>query len=345
MAKFDIKTYLKEKRELIDSYLKLYFAAPSLPSVLHEAMRYSLFAGGKRIRPILALASYEACGRDPNDIIPQAAALELIHTYSLIHDDLPAMDNDDLRRGKSTNHKVFGEAMAILAGDALLTEAFSMLSNTNPPLHLFTEGGDNNMEPFAKGEMGELSGENSPPPTPPPSRGRDRVGGSSDMKIKPSSLMSVIRDIAISAGACGMVGGQAQDILSENTKPDINTLHFIHLHKTAALITASVRMGPILADSDEDTLKALTGYGKNIGLAFQIIDDILDVEGNTKELGKSSGSDKKKKKMTYPSLLGIEGSRQKAQDLISEAINILRIFSSNADPLREIARYLIKRRS
>ena len=345
MAKFDIKTYLKEKRELIDSYLKLYFAAPSLPSVLHEAMRYSLFAGGKRIRPILALASYEACGRDPNDIIPQAAALELIHTYSLIHDDLPAMDNDDLRRGKSTNHKVFGEAMAILAGDALLTEAFSMLSNTNPPLHLFTEGGDNNMEPFAKGEKGGLSGENSPPPTPPPSRGRDRVGGSSDMKIKPSSLMSVIRDIAISAGACGMVGGQAQDILSENTKPDIDTLHFIHLHKTAALITASVRMGPILADSDEDTLKALTGYGKNIGLAFQIIDDILDVEGNTKELGKSSGSDKKKKKMTYPSLLGIEGSRQKAQDLISEAINILRIFSSNADPLREIAHYLIKRRS
>ncbi len=345
MAKFDIKTYLKEKRELIDSYLKLYFAAPSSPSVLYEAMRYSLFAGGKRIRPILALASYEACGGDPKDIIPYASALELIHTYSLIHDDLPSMDNDDLRRGKPTNHKVFGEAMAILAGDALLTEAFYMLSNTNPPSPPFTKGVDNNMEPFAKGEMGELSGENSPPPTPSPSRGRDRVGGSSDMKIKPSSLIKIIRDIAISAGACGMVGGQAQDILSENTKPDTDTLHFIHLHKTAALITASVRMGPILADSDEDTLKALTSYGKNIGLAFQIIDDILDVEGNTKELGKSSGSDKKKKKMTYPSLLGIEGSRQKAQDLISEAINILRIFSSNADPLREIARYLIKRRS
>jgi len=364
MAKFDIKTYLKDKRELVDSYLESYFATPSLPSVLHEAMRYSLFAGGKRIRPILALASYEACGRDPNDIIPQAAALELIHTYSLIHDDLPAMDNDDLRRGKPTNHKVFGEAMAILAGDALLTEAFSMMTNTNPPSPpsvasrtdftkggntevraSFTKGRDNNMEPFAKGEMGGLSGENSPPPTPPPSRGRDRVGGASDMKIKPSALMRVIRDIAISAGACGMVGGQAQDILSENTKPDIDTLHFIHLHKTAALITASVRMGPILADSDEDTLKALTSYGKNTGLAFQIIDDILDVEGNTKELGKSSGSDKKKKKMTYPSLFGIEGSRQKAHDLISEAINILRIFSSKADPLREIARYLIKRRS
>jgi geranylgeranyl diphosphate synthase type II len=321
MAKFDIKTYLKEKRDLIDSYLKLYFAAPSLPSVLHEAMRYSLFAGGKRIRPILSLASYEACGRDPNDIIPQAAALELIHTYSLIHDDLPAMDNDDLRRGKPTNHKVFGEAMAILAGDALLTEAFSMLSNTR-----IQDAGFKMQDNHASCIVHHVSSSKNSSP------------------FTHHSILRVIRDIAISAGAYGMVGGQAQDILSENTKPDIDTLHFIHLHKTAALITASVRMGPILADSDEDTLKALTSYGKNIGLAFQIIDDILDVEGNTKELGKSSGSDKKKGKMTYPSLLGIEGSRQKAQDLISEAINILRIFSSNADPLSEIARYLIKRR-
>jgi geranylgeranyl diphosphate synthase type II len=345
MAMFDIKPYLKENRELVDSYLKSYFETSSEPSILHEAMRYSLFAGGKRIRPILALASYEACGGEPKDIIPYASALELIHTYSLIHDDLPSMDNDDLRRGKPTNHKVFGEAMAILAGDALLTEVFYMLSNSNPPSPPFAKRGDNNMEPFAKGEMGELSGENSPPPTPPPSRGRDRVGGSSDMKIKPSSLIKIIRDIAISAGAYGMVGGQAQDILSENSKPDEDTLHFIHLHKTAALITASVRMGPILAGSNEGTLKALTRYGENIGLAFQIIDDILDVEGNTEELGKSAGSDNKKKKMTYPSLLGIEGSRKKAQDLIAEAINVLRIFSSKADPLREIAHYLIKRRS
>ncbi len=353
----DIKTYLKEKCELIDSYLKSFFETPSKPSILHEAMRYSIFAGGKRIRPILALASYEACGGEPKDIIPYASALELIHTYSLIHDDLPSMDNDDLRRGKPTNHKVFGEAMAILAGDALLTEAFYMMTNTNPPSPPFTKGGntevrdpftkgrDNNMEPFAKGEMGELSGVNSPPPTPPPSRGRDRVGGSSDMKIKPSSLIKIIRDLALSAGACGMVGGQAQDILSENSKPDEDTLHFIHIHKTAALITASVRMGPILAESDEETLKALTRYGENIGLTFQIIDDILDIEGNTEELGKSAGSDNKKKKMTYPSLIGIEGSRQKAKDLISEAINALHIFSSKADPLREIARYLIKRRS
>jgi geranylgeranyl diphosphate synthase type II len=213
--------------------------------------------------------------------------------------------------------------MAILAGDALLTEAFSMLSGIEVQSSKFKVQSSEDLEQSVKPLI-------------------------KDSKLRtpnPELLLRVIRDIAISAGACGMVGGQAQDILSENTKPDIDTLHFIHLHKTAALITASVRMGPILADSDEDTLEALTSYGKNIGLAFQIIDDILDVEGNTKELGKSSGSDKKKKKMTYPSLLGIEGSRQKAQDLISEAINILRIFSSNADPLREIARYLIKRRS
>jgi geranylgeranyl diphosphate synthase type II len=315
MAMFDIKTYLKEKRELIDSYLKAYFDTPFLPSVLHEAMRYSLFAGGKRIRPILALASYEACGGNPEYIIPQASAIELIHTYSLIHDDLPAMDNDELRRGKPTNHKVFGEAMAILAGDALITEAFLMMTNTNEDL------------------------------SPSSLKGRNRVGGSSVMKIKPSSLIKVVRDIALSAGAYGMVGGQAQDILSENSEPDRDTLHFIHFHKTASLITASVRMGPILANIGRDKLKALTRYGENIGLTFQIIDDILDVEGNTEELGKSTGSDKKKKKMTYPSLHGVEGSRQKANELISEAIDALRIFSSKADSLREIAYYLIKRRS
>jgi len=299
MALFDIKIYLKEKRELIDSYLKSYFNTPSEPPVLHEAMRYSLFAGGKRIRPILALASYEVCGGDPEDIVPQAAALELIHTYSLIHDDLPAMDNDALRRGKPTNHKVFGEAMAILAGDALLTEAFFMMTKSM----------------------------------------------SNGKEIKPSSLMNAIREIALSTGAHGMVGGQAQDMLSENSEPDRDALHFIHLHKTAALITASVRMGPILTDSGEDIFKALTGYGENIGLAFQIIDDILDVEGSTEELGKEAGSDKKKRKMTYPSLLGIEGSRKKAQDLILTAIDALRVFSFKADPLREVAMYLMNRRA
>jgi geranylgeranyl diphosphate synthase type II len=298
MVKFDIKSYLKEKRELIDSYLESYFSIPSEPFVLHEAMRYSLFAGGKRIRPILALASYEACGGNPKDIVPYATALELIHTYSLIHDDLPSMDNDDLRRGKPTNHKVFGEAMAILAGDALLTEAFLMLSNN---LH--------------------------------------------SSSLKPSDLIKIIREVSLASGVHGMVGGQALDIFSENIEPDKDTLNFIHLHKTAALITASVRMGAILANIKEKKLKALTEYGTGIGLAFQIIDDILDIEGNAEELGKTAGSDIKMKKMTYPALCGTEKSRQKAKDLLSDAIDSLKIFSSEADQLRKIARYLLKRRA
>ena len=296
MTSFDIKAYLREKREIIDSYLKLYFDKPSSPQVLHDAMQYSLLAGGKRVRPILALAAYEACGGNAAQILPQAASLELIHTYSLIHDDLPAMDNDDLRRGKPTNHKVFGEAMAVLAGDALLTEAFLMITDTTA-------------------------------------------------KVKASSLLKAVREVALSAGAYGMVGGQVQDILSENVEPDKDTLEFIHLHKTAALITASVKVGAILANSGKNRLKALTRYGENIGLAFQIIDDILDVEGSTEELGKSAGSDKKKRKMTYPALFGVEGARQKAEDLISGAVYALRIFSSEAEPLRGIAGYLMNRRT
>jgi geranylgeranyl diphosphate synthase type II len=294
----DIEIYLKEKRKLIDSYLESYFSITSEPFVLHEAMRYSLFAGGKRIRPILALASYEACGGNPKDIVPYATALELIHTYSLIHDDLPSMDNDDLRRGKPTNHKVFGEAMAILAGDALLTEAFLMLSN-NPH--------------------------------------------SSSLQL--SDLIKIIREVSLASGVHGMVGGQALDIFSENIEPNKDTLNFIHLHKTAALITASVRMGAILANIKEKKLKALTEYGTGIGLAFQIIDDILDIEGNAEELGKTAGSDIKMKKMTYPALCGTEKSRQKAKDLIADAIDSLKILSSEADQLRKIARYLLKRRA
>lgn len=327
----DIQTYLNEKRALIDSYLKSYLDAPSLPAVLHEAMKYSLLAGGKRIRPILALASYEACGGDAKTIIPQAAALELIHTYSLIHDDLPAMDNDELRRGKPTNHKVFGEAIAILAGDALLTEAFLMMTNINPHLPprnrvvpTFFKLGNKDIEPqLSKGGMDGFSG----------------------LKINPSSLLKAVREISLAAGAYGMVGGQAQDILSENAEPDKDTLEFIHLHKTAALITSSVRIGPILANSRKKQLHALTRYGENIGLAFQIVDDILDVEGTPEELGKSAGSDSRKKKMTYPSLFGVEGARKRANELILIAIDAIRIFSSEADPLREIARYLDQRRA
>lgn len=295
----DIKTYLREKRELIDSYLKSYFDNIFEPSILHRSITYSLFAGGKRVRPILALASHEVCGGESKNIIPQAAALELIHTYSLIHDDLPAMDNDDLRRGKRTNHKVFGEAMAILAGDALLTEAFYMMVKTNTN---FT-------------------------------------------KIKPTTLIKVIREVAIAAGVHGMVGGQAQDIISENDKPDESKVQFIHKHKTAALITASVKIGALLANADKMQIKAITDYGTNLGLAFQIIDDILDIEGTTETLGKTAGSDIKKKKMTYPAILGITGSRNKAKDLITTAVNSLRIFSHEADILRGLAIYLFERKA
>ncbi len=316
----DIDTYLRENRELIDSYLESYFSVPAEPSLLYDAMRYSLFAGGKRIRPILALSAYKACGRDPKNIIPYASALELIHTYSLIHDDLPSMDNDDLRRGKPSNHKVFGEAIAILAGDALLTEAFLMLTNNPllPPLN----------SPLSKRG----------------NRGVKESKGGSHNKIKPSSLIKAIREVALSSGIHGMVGGQAIDITSENSKPDRDTLTFIHTHKTAALITASVRMGGILADSNGKALKAFTKYGERIGLTFQIIDDILNIEGNAEELGKASGSDAKMKKITYPSLYGVEKSKKEAENLVSQAVDALALFSSDADPLRAIARYLIQRR-
>jgi geranylgeranyl diphosphate synthase type II len=300
MSAFDIRYYLNKKKALIDSYLESYFEGPFSPSILQEAMKYSLFAGGKRVRPILALASYEACGGNAQDILPQASALELIHTYSLIHDDLPSMDNDDLRRGKPTNHKVYGEAMAILAGDALLTEAFLMFLET---------------------------------------------ARSNGKKIKPSLLVKAVREIAHSSGPCGMVGGQAQDILSESSESDKDTLEFIHLHKTAALIKASVRVGAILAGCRQKILHALTKYGLSIGLLFQIVDDILDIEGTTEQLGKSAGSDTRNKKLTYPALFGIDAAKQKSNDLLSLAIDSLKIFSSDADPLREIASYLVKRRA
>lgn len=294
----DINLYLKEKKELVDSFLHDYFTGKYTPEVLREAMLYSLFAGGKRIRPVLALASYETCGGDAREIVPYASTLELLHTYSLIHDDLPSMDNDDLRRGKPTNHKVFGEATAILAGDALLTEVFSILSDTS-------------LSPSAHGK----------------------------------NLLMAIREISLASGQKGMVAGQMQDLLSENTEPDQKTLTFIHTHKTASLICASVKLGPILYGSDQETLEALAQYGDHIGLAFQVIDDLLDIEGETEHLGKTVGSDEKIHKMTYPRLYGMEQSREIAGQLISEAIASLRMFASEADPLREIARYLLNRRN
>lgn len=294
----DLKKYLKEKKESVDSFFRDYFKEQRMPAVLQESMLYSLFAGGKRIRPILAMAAYEACGGDAGDIVPYASSLELIHTYSLIHDDLPAMDDDDLRRGKPTNHKVYGEAVAILAGDALLTEAFCILSD--------------------------------------PAHGR---------KVGENDLLNASREIAIAAGYQGMVAGQVQDMLSEDAEADGETLKFIHRHKTAALIRASAKVGGILSGSTARRVNALSSYGENIGHAFQVIDDILDVEGDTQVLGKSVGSDEKINKMTYPRLYGLEKSREIAKKLVEDAVSSLEMFSISAEPLREIARYLLERRN
>ncbi|HTZ17483.1 MAG TPA: farnesyl diphosphate synthase [Dissulfurispiraceae bacterium] len=303
----DIKAYLKDKKALVDAFLDSYLSSPFPPRILHDSMAYSLTAGGKRIRPVLCLAAYEACGGKAEDVVAQATALEFIHTYSLIHDDLPAMDNDDLRRGKPTNHKVFGDAMAILSGDALLTEAFYLLSH-------------------------------------PVAAAQKRENGGFDSKSC-AQLLRVIHEVAFASGAKGMVGGQAQDLLSENSEPDVMTLSYIHEHKTAALIAVSVRMGGILAGCNEELIERLDRYGEDIGLAFQVIDDILDVEGETEVIGKPKGSDEKKNKMTYPRLFGIDESRRKAKELIGSAIDSLSVFDEKAEPLRAIARYLYDRKS
>jgi len=291
----DISSYLSEKKGLVDRFLVDYFREKPRPAVLFEAMDYSLSAGGKRIRPVLCIASYEIGGGRAVDILPYAAAIELIHTYSLIHDDLPAMDNDDLRRGKPTNHKVFGEAVAILAGDALLTEAFSIFGT--------------------------------------PSR--------SD----PSAQLRALKELADAAGMRGMVAGQVQDMLSERAEPDAGTLEFIHRHKTAALLSASVRVGAIMSGAGQDIVDVISLYGTNIGLAFQVVDDILDVVGETDVIGKPRGSDEEKSKLTYPRLYGIGESRAIAVRLIDSALDALRGFGPEADPLRGIASYLLNRSS
>ena len=290
----DIKPYLTERKALVDAFLAHYFAEKKRPEILSEAMSYSLSAGGKRIRPVLCLAAYEVCGGRAEDIVPYASAIEMVHTYSLVHDDLPAMDNDDLRRGRPTNHKVYGDAVAILAGDALLTEAFSILSE--------------------------------------PANG-----------FSADTLLRVVRELALASGMHGMVAGQVQDMLSENTEPDPETLRFIHRNKTAALLSASVRGGAILGGAEKDAFTALSAYGQNIGLAFQVVDDILDIEGETEVLGKPKGSDEKKNKMTYPRLYGIEKSRAIADELIAGAVASLDVFGPEAGPLRGIASYLISR--
>jgi geranylgeranyl diphosphate synthase type II len=295
----DIVEYLKVKKRAIDMALeKIIPKETDFPQSLHKAMRYTLFPGGKRIRPILAMAAYEVVGGRGNGILPYACGLELIHTYSLIHDDLPALDNDDYRRGKPTSHRVFGEALAILAGDALLTEAFRLMSK---------EG--------LRGEMDSRA------------------------------AMEAIDEISMSAGFTGMIAGQVVDIESEGKKVELPTLEFIHTHKTGSLILVSIRTGGRLGGAGDIEMEALTRYGKAVGLAFQITDDILDVEGSRASIGRAPGVDMAREKNTYPALLGLEESKRRCNELIGQAVAALELFGNKGAPLREIALYIGERTS
>ena len=297
----EIKTYLNEQRQLVEARLaELMLVADGTFKSHIESMRYSLFVGGKRIRPILCLAAAEAVTGGTairEQALPVACAMECIHTYSLIHDDLPAMDNDDLRRGKPTNHTVFGEAAAILAGDGLLTYAFQLLS------------------------------------------------GIADRSIDDSVRIRIIHLIARAAGPLGMVGGQSLDMIYEGKQVDYDTLRSIHRSKTGALITAAVLSGALVGGATPRQEAALETYGNSIGLAFQIADDILDVESTTEELGKSAGSDAKAHKVTYPSLFGLEASHKMASDAADAAVAALTDFAlPQAEPLRALAHYIVDRK-
>lgn len=296
----DLKIYLKEKIALVDAALEQYLPRESeQPESIHKAMRYSIFAGGKRVRPVLMLAACEAVGGNLEDSMPAACAMEMIHTYSLIHDDLPAMDDDDFRRGRPTNHKVFGEAIAILAGDGLLTEAFRLISDPR----------------FA-------------------------------VNMPPANRLAIIQEIAVRSGTLGMVGGQVVDMESEGKSDiDLPTVHYIHTHKTGALITASVVAGALAGGADDVQLDAIRRYGEAAGLAFQIADDILDIEGSSEDLGKTAGSDQARGKATYPAVMGLEAARKEAAKMMDAAMQALESFGSAADPLREIARYIVERKN
>jgi geranylgeranyl diphosphate synthase type II len=293
----EFKKYLREQCAIVEQALTRYMLTEEGPLADHiKAMRYSLFAGGKRIRPILALAAAEALHAETDPLLPVACALECIHTYSLIHDDLPAMDNDDLRRGKPTCHVVFGEAAAILAGDGLLSFAFELLSH-----------------PDAR------------------------------QSISPEDQLRMIRLIAHAIGPVGMVGGQSLDLAAEGQTIPFEQLRLIHGYKTGALITASVQAGAIFGRGDEKQFAALSRYGIQIGLAFQIVDDLLDVEGSTEDLGKTAGADAQRNKATYPAFFGVAKTKIMAKEAVDEAVAALEVFDAQAEPLRALARYIYQR--
>ncbi|MEQ9618874.1 MAG: polyprenyl synthetase family protein [Deltaproteobacteria bacterium] len=292
--RFDIESYLTERRNLIDRKIDFYLkgGGPSHPGLI-EAMRYSALAGGKRLRPILMIAASEAVGGEAEKVLPVACAVEMIHTYSLIHDDLPSMDDDSLRRGIPTNHNVFGEATAILAGDALLTDAFNLMV-------------------------------------------REGLSGG----IDPMVICEVVMDVSHAAGSSGMIEGQAMDLALEGTSEvAVGEVERMHALKTGAIIKVSVTAGARIGGADEEQLEKFESYARSIGLAYQIIDDVLDIEGG-KKLGKERGADAKRRKSTYPELVGLEESRRKVSELTQNALRQLRDMGPEAEALREIAVYL-----
>ena len=289
-----LKPYLKERQRLVDASLRRFLPRESTrPSTIHKAMRYPVFAGGKRLRPILCIAANEACGGETEHALPAACAVELVHTYSLVHDDLPCMDDDDLRRGRPTTHKVFGEATAVLTGDALLTESFAIVAQT-PDTKRYT----------ARDYVTELA----------------RAGDSRHL-----------------------IGGQILDLEGEGRKLTKRDLVRIHEAKTAALLTTSLRLGGMSANATPAKLKALTDFGYNLGLAFQVIDDILDVTQSTEKLGKTAGKDAAVDKATYPAILGLDRSRKEAHLLTNKALGALKPFGAKAYYLRAIAHDLLDR--
>lgn len=290
----DLKPWLKAKQKQVDAALGGFLPpATAAPRTIHKAMRYSVFAGGKRLRPILCLAAAEACGGETEHALAPACATEIMHTYSLVHDDLPCMDDDDLRRGRPTSHKIFGEGMAVLTGDALLTEVFAIIAQT---------------------------------PT------CQRYG-----------VRDYVMEIAGTGGSRKLIGGQVLDLEGEGKALAQKDLIRIHEAKTAALLTCSVRLGAMTANATPQKLEALTAFGYNLGLAFQVIDDILDVTQTTEMLGKTAGKDEAVAKSTYPAILGLEQSRKEAARLTRKALKSLEVFGQKGIRLEQIGRYLLER--
>lgn len=290
----DLKTYLTDRSAVVDAALNRFIPSEDTsPPTIHKAMRHSIFAGGKRLRPILCLAAAEACGGSIDTAMPAACAVECLHTYTLIHDDLPCMDDDDFRRGVPTCHKVYGEGVAVLAGDALQALAFQLLAEV-------------------------------------PANAQFNVG-------------DYVRELAITSGSLHLIGGQVMDLEGEGKKLPLADLRYVHESKTAALLTTSIKLGGMSAGASTEQIAALHAFGWNTGLAFQIIDDILDVTQTTEKLGKSAGKDLASEKSTYPALLGLDASRAEAQRLTTEAMNALTIFGDQAERLRQMAGYLLAR--